>query len=445
MPLMNHPIAFARTACSASSLRRYVAVSAAVAAAQPKTKPLIHSVSRRFSRLLFACVPLVLGAAALVPATPAQAQVVNICDRTAQVETAILAALSHSDCSAVTSAELAGISGDLSLRGQGIASLQASDFSGLSGLTYLYLYDNALTSLPEGVFSGLGSLRELHLDFNTLTSLPEGVFSGLSSLTHLRLNNNALTSLPEGMLSGLGSLTHLHLDSNGLTSLPEGVFSGLSSLTHLRLNNNQLSSLPDAIFNSPGNLTYLDLNGNSGAPFTVTFSLIAGDFNTVRVQMAAGSWTTLEVPLTASNGTLSVSSVTIPKGATLSNAATFTPDSDPNTVSTVSIGTVPSLPESFTGLTLAKGSSLTMIQGGICNRSPKVRAYILNALSGVSDCGAVTPTHLASLTGTLMLSAQGATNCKLAISLVSRGSPGWILPITASPVCRKACSATWRR
>ena len=337
MPLMNHPVAFARPACSASSLQRYAADSTTAAAAHPKTKPLIHSVSRRFSRLLFACAPLLLGAAALVPATPAQAQVVDICDRTAQVETAILAKLSHSDCSAVTSAELAGIGGTLALNSKGITSLQAGDFSGLS------------------------------------------------------------------------SVTSLNLASNSLTSLPDGVFGELIYLTSLDLGSNQLASLPDEIFNSPAKLTDLDLSGNSGAPFTVTLSLIAGDFNTVRVQMTSSAWATFGVPLVAGNGTLSMSSVTIPKGATLSNAVAFTPDSDSNTVSTVSIDTLPTLPTNFAGLTLAKGSSLTMIQGGICTRSPKVRAYILNALSGVSDCGEVTATHLASLTGTMTLSAQGAT------------------------------------
>ena len=102
------------------------------------------------------------------------------------------------------------------------------------------------------------------------------------------------------------------------------------------------------------------------------------------------------------------SSVIIAPGATLSNPVTFTPDSDRNTVSTVSIGNLPSLP-GVTGLALAKGSSLTMIQSGICSRSTKVQTAIVAALSSVSDCGVVTYTDLASLTGTLTLSATGAT------------------------------------
>ena len=282
MPLMNHPIAFARTACSASSLQRYAAVSTTAAAAQPKTKPLIHSVSRRFSRLLFACAPLLLGAAALVPAAPAQAQVVNICNRTPEVETAILAKLSHSDCSAVTSAQLAGIGGALDLSDADIASLQASDFSGLSSLTDLDLRSNALTSLPEGVFSGLSSLEGLVLSYNALTNLPEGVFSGLSRLTGLYLSGNGLTSLPEGVFSGLSRLIVLDLQSNGLTSLPDGVFSGLSTLNTLYLGINGLTSLPAGVFSGLSSLTGLNLNNNSLS------SLPEGVFSGLR--SLAGLW-----------------------------------------------------------------------------------------------------------------------------------------------------------
>ena len=388
MPFTSHPVAFPRTACSASSLRRYAAVSTVAAAAQSKTNTLTHSVARRFSRLLFACAPLLLGAAALVPAAPAQAQVVDICERTAEVETAILAELSHNDCSAVTSTELDGIGGTLALNSASIASLQAGDFSGLSSLTIL------------------------HLDSNALTSLPAGIFSDLESLTELRLHNNQLASLPSDIFNTLYSLTSLDLSGNALTSLPPSIFD-LYTLTSLNLSSNALASLPPDLFNYLDGLTSLDFSGNPGAPFTLTFtatlSQIEGDFNVVRVQMSANAWATLEVPLAAQNGTLSASSVTIPVGGTLSNAVTLTPDSDPNTVSTVGIGTLPALPAGFTGIALAKGPSLTMMQGGICSRSPKVQAAIVNALSGVSNCGAVTAAHLASLTGTLTLGAAGAT------------------------------------
>ena len=310
----------------------------------------------------------------------------NICERTAQVRAAIRAKLANTACTNVTDLHLAGISGTLSLNSQSIASLKAGDLRGLTSLHGLDLGDNQLTSLPTGIFSDLASLNSLDLGGNDLASLSTGIFSDLDSLTSLDLGGNDLASL-----SGSG------LD-------------GLTSLQVLKLEGNSLTSFPDEIFNSPRSLTTLDLSGNPGAPFTLTFTPIAGDFNTVRVQMSASAWATLTVRLGSSNGgQLSGSRVIVAPGATLSTAVTFTPGSDPNRVSKVGIGTLPTLPASFTGIALAEGPSLTMVQGGICSRSTKVRAAIVNALSAVSDCGAVTATHLASLTGTLTFGASGAT------------------------------------
>ena len=83
---------------------------------------------------------------------------VNICNRTAAVETAILAAISDTnDCTMVTDTQLTAIT-ELDLSGQGIDSLQSGDFAGLSGLTTLNLSVNRLTTLPAGLFSGLTNL-----------------------------------------------------------------------------------------------------------------------------------------------------------------------------------------------------------------------------------------------------------------------------------------------
>ena len=333
----------------------------------------------------------------------------GICGLTEQVRTAIRAKLGDKACTLVTGTDLAGISGTLSINSVSIASLQVDDFNGLTSLEGLELRGNQLASLPTGIFSDLDSLASLDLGGNSITNLPARLLSNLTGLTALNLSGNSLTELPVGVFVGLSSLSSLNLDSNALTGLPSNVFGDLTGLTTLSLNSNQLASLPDAIFNSPGNLTSVDLSGNPGAPFTLTLSLTAGDGNTVRVRMTPSAWTTLVVPLSVENGTLSASSVTIPQGASLSNVATFTPDSDPDTASTVSIDTPPTLPTNFTGIALSNQVVEITIQGGICSRSPKVQDSIVNALSGVSNCGAVTDMHLASLTGTLTLSASGAT------------------------------------
>ena len=41
--------------------------------------------------------------------------------------------------------------------------------------------------------------------------------------------------------------------------------------------------------------------------------------------------------------------------------------------------------------------------GGICDRTAEVRDFLVNLISGVSDCAEVTDTHLAGITGTLNL------------------------------------------
>ena len=50
----------------------------------------------------------------------------------------------------------------------------------------------------------------------TLTTLPAGIFDGLSSLTSLSLYSNALASLPDGIFAHLSNLTWLNLLDNSL-------------------------------------------------------------------------------------------------------------------------------------------------------------------------------------------------------------------------------------
>ena len=46
---------------------------------------------------------------------------------------------------------------------------------------------------------------------------------------------------------------------------------------------------------------------------------------------------------------------------------------------------------------------------GICGRTAQVQTAILGQISGITDCAAVTPAHLAGITGTLDLSEQNIT------------------------------------
>ena len=188
---------------------------------------------------------------------------VNICDRTSQVEAAILAAINPTPaCESVLESDLAGITA-LNLDSAGIPSLTSGDFTGLSGLVTLNLNFNSFTSLPVDVFDGLVALETLILTNSLLTTLPAGVFNGLTALESLNLRDNLfLTTLPDGVFDGLLALVTLDLLSVRLTTLPDGVFDGLSMLETLDLNNNNLTTLPAGVFNDLSALETLILSDN---------------------------------------------------------------------------------------------------------------------------------------------------------------------------------------
>ncbi len=104
----------------------------------------------------------------------------GICDRTEEVQDAILSKLRVDNCADVTDEQLSGITD--SLRLSRVSSLRSGDFDGLTGLTHLTLSGGSFTSLPEGIFDGLTSLRSLFVIGTGLSSLPEGVFDDLHAL-----------------------------------------------------------------------------------------------------------------------------------------------------------------------------------------------------------------------------------------------------------------------
>ena len=233
----------------------------------------------------------VIASLASVPAT-AQTNTVNICDRTPQVEAAILAAISYPPpaCEAVPESELAGIT-LLVLHSADITSLTSGDFTGLSALRFLDLNDHALTTLPAGVFDSLTALQSLDLQNNALTTLPAGVFDSLAALEWLALGGNPLNTLPAGVFDSLTALEQLFLFNNGLITLPAGVFDSLTALERLILQNNDFTTLPDGVFDSLSALETLDLahNALTTLPNGVFDSLAALE----RLDLRSNAFTTL--------------------------------------------------------------------------------------------------------------------------------------------------------
>ena len=280
----------------------------------------------------------------------------GICDRTQQVQDAILAWLpSVSDCAKVTDTDLYYFLVTLDLENSGITTLKSGDFAGLSRLTSLSLRRNNLSELPDGVFDDLGELQALNVDINNLSKLPDDVFDDLTSLWHLNLGNNGLSELPDGVFDELSNLEQLYLGFRWEDNAPDadvypentldeddlsgGVLGSLSKLRKLSLSDNNLDTLPDGVFTGLTALANVNLIGNPGATFTVSAELKQNGANTVVVKVSEGAPFDMLVTLSAEGGTLASTTVTVEGGSDSSGSVAVTPTSQGTQV-TVSIDSV---------------------------------------------------------------------------------------------------------
>ena len=125
-----------------------------------------------------AMLALLVLATGTVSAAPRQQTVVNICSRTAEVQTAILAEVTGATCSTITDTQLASIS-VLDFDRYSAASIIPADFAGLTGLTALTIeFGNSLNTLPENAFSEVSSLRRIVLYAVGLSSVHENALDG---------------------------------------------------------------------------------------------------------------------------------------------------------------------------------------------------------------------------------------------------------------------------
>ena len=326
----------------------------------------------------------------------------GICDRTQQVQDAILARLDNvSDCANVTDTDLSYLILTLDLENSGITTLKSGDFDGLSRLNGINMRRNNLSALPDGVFDGLSRLQIINMNHNNLSALPDGVFDDLSRLFSIKLRRNNLSTLPDGVFNDLGDLQVLYLDANHLSELPPGVFDDLTNLHYLNLGQNGLSELPPGVFDELSNLVHLYLSfnnnpdpavypentldeddlpagafgnlsklrildlsdnnlsvlpdgwftgltslvnvkliGNPGATFTVTAGLKQNGADTVVVKVTQGAPFDMLVTLSAEGGTLATTTVTVEGGSDSSGPVTVTPTGEGGTPVTVSVESV---------------------------------------------------------------------------------------------------------
>ena len=196
--------------------------------------------------------------------TVTRAALVNICDRTPEVEAWILSSLpSGIDCAAVTEEQLAEIQDYLEIDEYSSASIVPEDFAGLTGLPSVRIRQSpALTTIPANAFSQIPNLARLDLRNNNISSVHEDAFNGLTALSFLELRFNSLTTLDADIFDGLTALRSVYLGSNSLTTLDADIFDGLTALWLLDLSHNSLTTLDADIFDGLTALAHLDLADN---------------------------------------------------------------------------------------------------------------------------------------------------------------------------------------
>ncbi|MYB02247.1 T9SS type A sorting domain-containing protein, partial [Candidatus Poribacteria bacterium] len=145
---------------------------------------------------------------------------------------------------------------------------------------------------------------------------------------------------------------------NELSSLPANVFSGLSALNWLSLSSNQLSSLPDNLFFGLSSLNSLYLGDNTvGLSITMSLEKVGG--NQFKATAPTGAPFNIVLPVTVANGSIDggATTITIAAGSTESGLLTVIPTPGTSDAVTVNIGTLPELPTSHFGYSLAKPSA----------------------------------------------------------------------------------------
>ena len=121
----------------------------------------------------------------------------GICSRTAAVRDRLVDLVNDvpansavTDCSLVTEAHLAALTGTLDLSGASVQALKRGDFAGLGGISMVDVSGHAITDFPAGTFEGLDdTLTTLNLSSLVPTSLSARVFEKLTGLTDLNLTD----------------------------------------------------------------------------------------------------------------------------------------------------------------------------------------------------------------------------------------------------------------
>ena len=224
-------------------------------------------------------------------------------DRTAQVRTAIVAAVPGVDnAEDVTEAHLAAIT-ELNLQSKSITALKAGDFSGLTGLETLYLNHASANANEKNSISdisplaGLTTLTRLNLNDNSISDI--SALSGMTSMRDLYLDNNSVSDI--SVLSGMTSMFILNMKNNNVTDVSP--LSGMTTMFVLQVAGNPISDYATLRTLQSHSLWQLDISLNNNPP---TFTDGTSTTRSVAENTAAGQNIGTAVAATdADNHTLS--------------------------------------------------------------------------------------------------------------------------------------------
>ena len=305
---------------------------------------------------------------------------IGICNRTAAVQTALIAEVSADNCEDVTITMLNGITGNsngaLDLNGdddrpnEKISTLKPGDFKYLSGVNFLWLEDNLLTHLPAGVFDAtLTSLSVIRLSNNELRTSAPSVFNALPALDSVVFTGNEFDTIPDGMFTGLTREIDIFFDRQ-LYEPTEPVRFAQMTLSLVRDGNTLILHAPSGVpFNLP---VRLNLDIGDDTPTTLKIPLQLGQTT------ATHTWTGRPI-----------------QTVTFADPVTTLAD-----LGYWGAGGTSSV--YYTYATSVVDYTKTAVPTGICNRTAAVQTALIAKVSA-DNCTDVTLAMLNGITGTLDL------------------------------------------
>jgi len=145
-----------------------------------------------------------------------------------------------------------------------ISRLTAASFTnkGVSQLTSLYIYNNAIRSIDHEAFRSLANLQSLFIGMNKLAFIHPDTFVHNTKIEELDLHGNSFNLGDEWPFLSLVSLCVLNLSDCNLSNIPKGAFQKTVNLSRLDVSNNKLTYIDDHLFDSLKSLKFLNLSVN---------------------------------------------------------------------------------------------------------------------------------------------------------------------------------------